>query len=284
MPSLARLALALTLLSSPILAQDGPMVVSPCCKLADAPREALQGIIPPSLLGIDQWCGTGSYRTIEEVVRHGQDLLPCLLHVYWHGIEAKDLCASSQDPTNGKWTLWAIQMIDERAAIGILEAEASLHPEHRLGYQGTLLKLGQRQYLPTLLEALLDTSPQALSRAQKLRIVEIIGTVDARDALPVLREVRQRQLLQDWLLDMVIAQLDRDGPALLSLAETGDPPDPPPVRVIELVSMLDRIGFAREALTILQDRASRPGPYQVWARNELRARAKPKRTTRHAPP
>lgn len=253
----------------------------PCCNLSPEGDQALQGLIPIWILHPDSgpWCGlAGESRTPIDVLRDRKsELLPCLVDIYWHGTSRGDACKKSARPDDGRWVFTYIRFLDERVAAGLFETEVARGSPYAIGYKTELFRMGLTRYLPDLLAFLREgqgkTAPRNFKEASwQERILDVIAATDAKDALVALREIRDGGGFGNWKLDLVIAQLARDVPALLALAHTGDPPDPPPVHVLQIVSTLDRIGHATEALEILRDRASRSGPYQVWARNEIALR------------
>lgn len=243
--------------------------VAPCCAMSEEARAMIRGVIPLHLLYPGQdVCPLGSHIPIHALQQSKASVLPCLLDIYLHGVSVPEPCKPGR-AVDGKWALHIIKSLDERMAIGLLEGELLRSPHHQVPLKQQLVLLGERRYLGDLLDFVESTSlcvAPSLDAAQRDAVLEAIAAIDARGTVPRLRTLREKIGGTDWMLDAVIAQLERDEAALIHLGGR-----PPGLRSFQALAILDRLGAEDAALVLLEHRAAEPMT-KVSATNEIAAR------------
>jgi len=155
----------------------------------------------------------------KNILDKGADVLPCLVHIYEHGLVGTELWSEKTPvPTSGKWSMTFIREIDPATAVRLYRnARASTgEATERLALDAELATLGEREYLDELV-AFLAKPGQRSNNAEEERLQQIqrralegISVAHYRPALKALQQMQARGWKNQDVLRIYIAQLSND--------------------------------------------------------------------------
>ena len=161
-----------------------------------------------------------------------EEVIPCLLDVARHGLAQTTLWSRSDGPPDARrWSLGVIGRIDPILAIRLYGKEVSASKDRwdQLSLRLSMLQFGDRASADAIVEILLGVElsrlrPDIRETAAESRVLEAISVLvsyDDRDALPILKEIQSSVRSDRPYLDVWVAQLERDLPALERFARDG---------------------------------------------------------------
>lgn len=205
---------------------------STCAALDDESRATISSLLEEAFPPADvPTCGL--YVSRLPLLRpHRDEVVPCLLEVHRRGLAGTGLWSRSDGPPDARrWAADAIGGIDPIVAIRLHAKDAAGAADRweRLTLRLRMLALGDASSSPAIVAILGDVDPASLrphgrETARETQVVEAMAALvrrDTRDLLPALRAVRSVIGEDRRYLDVWVAQLERDRPALERFARNG---------------------------------------------------------------
>ena len=251
------------------------MPITPCTGLDDDGRKAVLAYIDaayPLSAGVRasdariEWAD-------QKLSERGESASGCLAWIYREGLRGTGLWSHrSSPPGNGQWALAVLSRVDSHAAIPFwYERRMKLmdYPWDRVEVDLELLALNDRAAIDSVMGFLQNPPPLQTFEARFAGVARVgiqeLACLDYRPASGLLRTFRGRGYVSDSMLDVYIAQLERDVGSLEKLARESD-------TAITALDALARI----DATTALQ-RIARDQSHPF--RSEAASRLKQRRTT-----
>ena len=200
----------------------------PCAGLDEETQNALAVLVAqyyPVPVSAD--CGMTAMYASESIIKQGSQAMPCLLHIYKHGLVETELWPlETPEPTDGAWVLTLISRIEPTTAVELYRArytEFEGDPIERVRSAIALAGLGEQEYLEKLTEMLRNPPAVRTGKDSDLQgllaeTVEVIGQQHYKPALAVLQELAARGWTRNLRLPVYIAQLDGDVDVLQEFA------------------------------------------------------------------
>jgi hypothetical protein len=253
-----------------LLDDPSQMPTTPCAELNDEGRKAVSAYVDAAYPSVLE--GQAFDARIEWadriLARRGASASGCLIWIYREGMPGTGLWSQrSSPPRNGQWALAVLSRVDSQSAIPLwYERRMKLmaYPWDRIEVDLELLVLDDRASIEWVMGFLQSPPPLATYEARFAGVarvgVEQLARLDYRPATGLFRRFRGQGYVPDSILDVYIAQFQRDLGSLEKLARESD-------TGITALNALSRIDATSSLQKIARDRSH---PFQSEAKSLLK--------------